>query len=111
MPFDSAFTTPPPHSAMTSGLGKEIEAFKSWSATTSPLFPCLCTSLVKELTCSQWCRYKMVEPVSTWFHEHQPWMCALLLLVTNAQQTILWDDLKQFIVVSHISMSWSVSSG
>ena len=100
MPFDSPFT--PPHSSLTNGLGKEMEeAFKSWYATPSPLFPCLCTSLVKEVTCSQWCRYKTVELVSTWFHEglcgaqplytiHQPWMCALLLLVTNAQQTILY---------------------
>lgn len=67
MPIDSPFT--PPHFSLTSGLGTEMEAFKSWYATSSPLFPCHCTTPIKEVTCYQWCRYKMGGPVSTWFHE------------------------------------------
>lgn len=38
MLIESPFT--PPHFSLANGLGTEAEAFKSWYATLSPLFPC-----------------------------------------------------------------------
>lgn len=118
MPIDSPFT--PPHFSLTSGLGTEMEAFKSWYATSSPLFPCHCTTPIKEVTCYQWCRYKMGEPVSTWFHEC---LCGAQPLYTNtgcvpcfsercpASHPIQNGLRQQFIVLSPISVCWLGSTG
>lgn len=64
MCIESPFT--PWQFSLANRMGAEIKTFKSWVATPQPSLPLL---LPSKRSHSQWCRYKMVEPMSTWFHE------------------------------------------